>query len=586
MPLFHGTQSFRCFPIEKAPDGLIQKPSSFDCCSMKNFTLLSLTLLNYFSRGPYFTSPISFSPNRLTFQHSHSSRFLSSYLRSNRLLSLHISHSKFDTFISSHPIIQTDNYLDLVCDHYESVTLTGDCSRIREGDSEVNITDTYFMNLNFTFANAPVENFPTSPYYDLDEWRDFSGGCLRIKSDYLYVSNCYFYQINTHFFGGAIFSVTLHNPIFSQLIIRSHSCNISEDLPYEHVARHGPDFYGNMIRTFLLLRAESGVSSSETLVFNYSSVLDAHFHTFLGGSAFGGIALNSSSSVMVNAINLTRVNGELSNGLQFMVAQYGTFPTIQYSYFQNCSNYAFGIIVFTAISNVGPKIEFCNFVEQTSDQGLISIFQNSVGAEPPDLVVQNSIILAIGNLFVFYGGTARIRMKDVAFANPEGNLVKFTNDATPMNFTLITESDVVVNVGLDYAYRMDIGEEIGKIPKWKLTVTLAFTPSKTFSLWQAHNTPSVFANSTSGVSAGVLATIFGILSLIVFLFLLYVRRGSAVTYKLIGRFSQNLEFDGVAPAVAYDNDVAEYEYTYSVSYEYSYASENGEDIPTKGGSDS
>jgi hypothetical protein len=58
-----------------------------------------------------------------------------------------------------------------------------------------------------------------------------------------------------------------------------------------------------------------------------------------------------------------------------------------------------------------------------------------------------------------------------------------------------------------------------------------------------------------------------------FLFLLYLRRGSAATYKLIGRFHKGLEFDGAAEAVAYEDDAPDVEYTYSVSYEYYYDSE-------------
>jgi uncharacterized membrane protein len=70
------------------------------------------------------------------------------------------------------------------------------------------------------------------------------------------------------------------------------------------------------------------------------------------------------------------------------------------------------------------------------------------------------------------------------------------------------------------------------------------------------------------VSAGVIATIFGILSLIVFLFMLYWRSGNRIKYYTIGEFAPRDEFDAV---VADDHRAkADYSFSYSATYEYEY----------------
>jgi uncharacterized membrane protein len=68
-----------------------------------------------------------------------------------------------------------------------------------------------------------------------------------------------------------------------------------------------------------------------------------------------------------------------------------------------------------------------------------------------------------------------------------------------------------------------------RMPTPRLTHTLNFTASGVFTLASINGKSSLFG-FMSGVSAGVIATIFGILSLIAFVFLLYIRRGSQAHY--------------------------------------------------------
>jgi hypothetical protein len=188
----------------------------------------------------------------------------------------------------------------------------------------------------------------------------------------------------------------------------------------------------------------------------------------------------------------------------------------------------------------------------------------------------NSVFLTSSYLVFLREPGVSIVVKNAVFSNTNLSLCTIEGEMEPTNETDI--DNVTWDVGLDADAWVPIDGELAQIPAPKLTVTVPFTESKTFSLLAPHKSASVFVLATSGISAGVLATIFGILSLIMFLFLLYLRRGSAATYKLIGRFHLGLEFDGAAVAVAYEDDKPDVEYTYSVSYEYYYDSE-GEGKP-------
>jgi hypothetical protein len=131
---------------------------------------------------------------------------------------------------------------------------------------------------------------------------------------------------------------------------------------------------------------------------------------------------------------------------------------------------------------------------------------------------------------------------------------------------------------------VNLTDFIHAIPVFKLTATQPFSPSGTFSPYPVQVSPSTFGLGSAAVSAGVLATIFGILSFIAFLFLMYLRRGATGRFQIIGRFCNAGDFDGVHHD--YDDEQfpedmtqgtmttehgPDYSYSYSVSYEYDYS---------------
>jgi hypothetical protein len=134
---------------------------------------------------------------------------------------------------------------------------------------------------------------------------------------------------------------------------------------------------------------------------------------------------------------------------------------------------------------------------------------------------------------------------------------------------------------------VDLGDEFDDLPRIVLSNTRSFTPSFTFTPHPVQGSASIFAFG-SQVSTGVIATIFGILSFIGFIFLLYLRKSAAKKFQLVGVLTYGDEFDGEQPHED-DYDIVDASgewtvsggtsgerdesYSYSVSYEYSYSND-------------
>jgi hypothetical protein len=437
----------------------------------------------------------------------------------------------------------------------------------------VSISDIYFLNINFTWAARPTISHPASWVGQGNAaapgdatWDDLTGGCLRIVSTTLSVNYTYFYQVLTNFPGGAIFCATVQPPTFEGITLRSQRCVVEKG----QSQNLDEGFYGHMI---YVAAQQNDVAKEPPSTLNSSRVLDSFAAN--AGSYFGGIAwVNVPFSVLVHGVNVTRVNGDHSDGL-LLSGQNDARLTVEYSLFSNCSN-AYGIVVFQSLV-VNAKVDMCNFVHQKAELAAIFVLTYDVN-NPPTLTVSNSVIdtdvRLVGIISYDTGNPLKITVAKCQFSNAANLLAGYISGTAGMQPITVPTDGVTCNVALAAMTTAAIDSDLANIPMPSLTVTLAFTESQTFSPLGAHATASVYAAGTGTVSAGVLATIFGILSLIMFLFLIYLRRGSAATYHLIGRFQKDLEFDGVEAVVPYDEDQPDKEYTYSVSYEYYYDSDN------------
>jgi hypothetical protein len=401
----------------------------------------------------------------------------------------------------------------------------------------------------------------------------FTGGCLRVVAVNLLVEDCYFYSIRSDFYGSAISATLTSPPVLSRLTLRSIS--VLPETTGSDVLDIQP--YGAMISIRSpLCNTGGGYQEGDAPVLFNASVLYDNTNIQVG-NALGGVAIWTPWEITIRALNLTRVNSPLSNGLLFQTCVPSLSLSVAFCEFSNCTNEAYGIIVLYFSSNT-PVIDFCNFVNQTVNWGLIPWLGATGTGEETRLTLSNSVILVSGPLICVIAPSSskplQLILQNCVFSFPTEQLSSdhVQEGESPAGVTVVNKGMVTFDVGINATFRMPIDDELAKYVRPSLTVTLAFTASSEFPPLSIHDATSIFAMSTS-LSAGVLATIFGILSLIVFLFLLYLRRGSAQKFKLIGRFNPDLEFDGAGRAVAYDADAADVEYTYSVSYEYYYDSE-------------
>jgi hypothetical protein len=283
---------------------------------------------------------------------------------------------------------------------------------------------------------------------------------------------------------------------------------------------------------------------------------------------------------------MTRCDGPLSGGLVF-----GSHPSVPQTWYQivylsdshfaDSENSGFGAVFFNYLNTFEGDIRRCNFINQTvgPDRGLIGI--RTLGT----LTIEESVLLVTGPmvllLFGFEGDfRVTVNILNCLFSGyPEDLLgTDYVGIGQISNIILETREiragvGTVLSVIEANGYTLvPIDAELARIPTPTLTHTLIFTPSNTLPTLPMQLGSSTFANVNT-VSAGVIATIFGILSLIAFLFLLYLRRGSAVTYQMIGRFADNIEFDEALLEKEGKQEEAEVEYTYSVTYSYYYESD-------------
>jgi len=122
----------------------------------------------------------------------------------------------------------------------------------------------------------------------------------------------------------------------------------------------------------------------------------------------------------------------------------------------------------------------------------------------------------------------------------------------------------------------DMFNELEQIPDLNLQNTQQFTASNTFSPTKSAN--HVKMNSEEGITAGVLATIFGILALFYFSFMVYLRIGATKSYHVVGKYNEKYSEseDGVCNCL-FSMCSKDEENSYSNGSEYGSGSEGSED---------
>jgi hypothetical protein len=423
----------------------------------------------------------------------------------------------------------------------------------------VTVAGTYFININFTNRGLPPAAVGAVPDYvsEWASWQNYAGGCLFVRARNLIVGLCYFYQVHSHYVGSAIFSLTEAAPQYQFLTFRSFSC--SNPTPPVSTLQ------GSVVRSEWPLEDQAADTGS----LNYSRI---HQTAFGGMSGFnlGGFAFVTGGDVVCHALNCSKVDGHISGGLLMSSKGDGFVARVAYSAFVECYNGLDGVITAFRWYDTLYQVDVsqCNFVNLTSTTyttatgastgGAIGVTpRGSCNVDGCIFICNISAVVAIdfvsiGEIEVALTNSVFARERDFA---TRGDMVLFESG----NTFDVYKSGQTTTLAL-------AGYWTGK-PTPRLTYTLNFTASAVFTLASVMEKSSVFG-FMSGVSAGVIATIFGILSLIAFLFLLYVRRGSQVHYVVLGEFGREDDFEGPAGAGGGALDES-YSYTVTSSYTYS-----------------
>jgi hypothetical protein len=580
---------------------------------MRNVTLIALTAAYHLAPCSFLQIPQRFSLHTLHLNQIHATKFLSPFLLGHRFGSLRLSDSKFTQFTSSLGVVRVNQdppYLDGLCKARS--TNVNDA-----GGSSVVITDTYFMNVNITlFCCGFSQTLPNyDPYFgstnvvnENDQWSPgLYGGALFARAETVSIANCYFYAIFSEAPAAAFFARS-RNPLhLAALTIRAVTCKMYPWLVKPDAQAYGGIFFG------ATRRIEPNLIPDAVTDFNISTVYATHCqnqnvqieNVRYDGQIMGGMLLNSFDRIVVNGVNCTNLNGDLNSGVLFAsqlepaATQDATF---QYSQIVNSQCAAYGIVLFLfQVLSVPP----------TPWTGAISasVFHN-ISTSPVEGTTWNGPVIG----FPRWENSGTLTIRDSVFTGQTPILDRgaFYNPPTPvpMHLTLVLLGTIgcslpkeqafvggaesaVSDAGSTYAtlgwpvalpQLPDALNQMQQIPPHRLTQSANFTPSNTHWPPTIKGHTQLFALSDS-VSAGVIATIFGILSLIAFGFLVYMRRGAANKFHILGKFGAAYDFDNTTYEYAAeekaqdnedsDNEDAEadlsYSFEYSYSYDYSYS---------------
>jgi hypothetical protein len=309
--------------------------------------------------------------------------------------------------------------------------------------------------------------------------------------------------------------------------------------------------------------------AADTGNLNYSCFHQTAFDGLFGFD-FGGAAFFTNDDVVCHVLNCSKADGGISGGLLMNGKGENFLGHVTYSQFVECYNGLDGVITAFRWYQTAYRVEVsqCNFVNLTSTAYTVStgaFTGGAIGVTPLGLlnvdhcifICNISAVVVVQSLF---SGPVEVTLTNSVFAREK-------------EFTTLGDMHVVESGNTFDVYKSGVTMTLALAGYWsgkptpRLTKTLDFTASGFFTPASIRGMSSMFGFS-SGVSAGVIATIFGILSLIAFVFLLYIRRGSQVHYVVLGEFAREDDFDGPAGAAG---GAADESYSYTVTYSYTYS---------------
>ncbi|OHT15204.1 hypothetical protein TRFO_14399 [Tritrichomonas foetus] len=498
---------------------------------MKNLTLLSLSILSSVSNTPYLLLPSTNHFFTTDFRNIHAQNFLNSFMKTRCLYSATFSKSKFDHFISSYPVlsledgvvdgeIHKDNFNEIYDKfHHQSI---------------VTITNCQFLSIRD--SSSIVDSF---------------GTCIYIKSLQALVSDCYFFSILSYRPGGAVFIddayLSESDGNVTRCIFHSITQYTLNDLHYSFLSGVAvsfgqvvsrPNEAGNMLLEYKLINDAN---------MEYCTVKHCQYSPDGVNHHQNGILTFASNQVRAHALNITQTRILKSEG-----QIYGSIFTLGFhnrdnhnsksytelNFYDNqfsdlglfttyTINKVYNLILDTAnfFNNtaLGSRTQWVNYFAKSSECSIEATIQNvRSNSEIPFFDDIHPQFTAYSLRNCFFAGVIKKDGSAIVFDVIENIKTNFL-DVSPIDLPAFVD-----------------------LPTMELAQTLEFTQSNSFTPPSYKNSATMFDLKGEGpITAGVLATIFGILSFISFVFLLYMRRGSGEKFHVIGKFSRKDEFDEV-----------------------------------------
>lgn len=512
---------------------------------------------------------------------------ITGFARFNSFCNVHVSNSNFNHIIASKPVLAFNPDIEGDC-VFGSIEYAQDITT----SQIIRITNTFFSEIHATdgkFVSGKNETNSAKYYTPKDGNSTYNGAAIQARGlSEIIMDSCYFYHIWTFGQGGVIY--ISFNPLGDQTPSVINSCSFTS-IFWEHFT--GQHNLWGMGGIFLLADFyQEGISSFENRIKGLnrevtmtncaiaSSIIDMVQTGSNGAFAFYQIRkttvknINCSDSNFVDScvfLNNDPGSSEM-NANNLALLKGDTFTrNFYYLNFFNVESY-YGCICASFDFNVVERIQYANFInisgyyvlEDFSYPSCIGVpffnlkstyrIQDCTFSIKPFTIDQSyRFPVAIGYIFFFSLG---IKNATELSTNLQVYGCQF-NSSKSQTYKLVREKEEIAlndknsvydrRIKMISIFNTDIKKNRIYGCTQNFTASASFTPHSVnpeSGSWNPKGT------SGQNFAPGVFATICGFISLIYYVFLTYLRRGSNIHYYLIGQHDNEHNY---AKATQLDN---------------------------------
>lgn len=503
---------------------------------MHNLTLLSLSILGSFQYSPFLHIQSSTNPNSNVFKNIHAKFFFSSFLSSKGLYSSSIvENSIFDHFIIFKPILAFAPPTSIKNQSFYGNTIPKDDNKFYK-TNYTSIKNCKFMSI--------IDNNQEQLLPDI-------GLCI-YSTKSLTVESCFFFAIQSYRSGSAIVFDRDEVPNVEGCLKNS----IFKSITQTHID-FGSIFLSGGAVSFGRVYVESNQMTNS---FIDMSIADNCLFTKvrLTGDEFNDRQLGVVTfiSTKVKATNLNFTDNEMGGQSQrfgdicAILSQIDSENNFSYINIFDCEYTEYGAfsVLLNSATQQNLDLAFSNFINNSAyddlERPMFGFELQNINATT---FVIDSIVCNSEDPFLGIGRASNETESMKTMIHIIIKNSRFRSDSYKINATsdiqeiinVIPENNKLEDNTIDLPdLSSDIYSPFGYIQ------TSHFSPSDSFSNPFVQDSASYFdLNQDSPITAGVLATIFGIISFIVFIFLLCVRNGKNKKYKMVGDINEEDKFD-------------------------------------------